>query len=82
MPEEIPEWENLPEETPPEKLQRKWVKRDYFEKKTVVCPSCQNEVPADNLNCLFCGERVCEDSGLLGKLLAGFKNLFRSPKRR
>ncbi len=75
--EDLKDWEQLPEEMPPEKLVRKWVERDHFGKKFALCPSCQKEVPAENLTCIFCGARICENSGLLGNLLGWFKRLFR-----
>ena len=80
MPTDIPDWEELPEETPPEQLQRKWVEREHFGKKFAVCPACQKEVPAENLTCIFCEVPLTEDTGLLGRLISGFKSLFRWKK--
>ncbi len=81
MTAETPDWEELPEEMPPEQLQRKWVERDYFGQKFVLCPDCRKEVPAENLTCIFCGAVLAqEDTGLLGRLLGGFKRLFRWKK--
>lgn len=70
------DWDAAEEETPQENLKRKWVEREYFGKKTVDCPSCRKEVPAESLSCLFCGARIFHDSGLLGKILKWVKKIF------
>ncbi|MBU9888676.1 MAG: hypothetical protein KTQ49_02255 [Candidatus Omnitrophica bacterium] len=70
------DWEELEEETAPEQLRRKWVVEEHF-KKTAVCPSCGKATAADNLTCLFCGATLNEATGFLGKLLKGFKGMFR-----
>ncbi len=71
------DWENVPEEEVPEKLERKWSQESNPSfKETVICPSCKNDLPRDSVVCLFCGTRVFHDSGLLGKLLKWFKNIF------
>ena len=74
--DELKEWENPPEENPPENLKRKWIEREYFGNKT-ACPACGNQVPAENITCLFCGAQASQDSGPLGKILQWFKGLFR-----
>lgn len=71
------DWEEMEEENPPENLRRKWIEREYFGKETVVCPSCQKHVPSECIDCIFCGKQVYFDSGLLGKILKWFKDLFR-----
>ena len=65
--EEPKDWE-IEEESPPEKLRKKWDKDDLLEK-MVECPACKKRQPQRSLNCLFCGARIFEDSGLLGKIL-------------
>lgn len=80
MTSEIPDWEELPEEIPPEQLQRKWLEREHFEKKFLVCPGCQQEAPAENLTCIFCGVPLTDNTGLLGCLIGSFKKLFRWKK--
>jgi len=82
MNEEISDWEELPEEDPPEKLQRKWDEEAYGEKRFSLCPACRKEVPTENLTCIFCGVPVNENTGLLGSLASGFKRLFWWGKRR
>lgn len=69
------DWENA-EETPPGKLQDKWFREELSFKETVPCPACGKALPRETLTCLFCGAQVFQDSGLLGKLLKWFKNLF------
>ncbi len=66
--EDIPEWE-MPEEEAPEKLRKKWDSEELEEKPAVTCPACKKRVPADSFRCIYCGERVFKDSGLLGKIL-------------
>jgi hypothetical protein len=66
------DWE-LNEETPPDKLQKKWEHDDYEERPAVVCPSCKKRVPADSFRCLYCSTRVFHDSGLLGRILKWIK---------
>ena len=69
------DWE-IEDEEPPEKLQRKWNEEELSSKETVVCPACRKRVPRENLTCIFCGARVFQDSGFLGKILAWLKRIF------
>ena len=71
------EWDEIEEETPPENLQRKWIVREYFGKKKVLCGACQKEVPAENMTCLYCGALMVHDTGLLGRILNAIKGLFK-----
>ena len=71
------DWEELPEEEVPEKLERKWGRESASSfQEPLICPSCKKDLPRDSVVCLFCGTRVFHDSGLLGKLLRWFKNIF------
>ena len=70
--DEPKDWE-IEEEVPSEKLERKWEKEDAAGRTTVVCPQCKKHVPAEPLNCIFCGAQVFRDSGFLGKLLKWFQ---------
>ncbi len=75
--EEPKDWEKHEEENPPENLRRKWIEREYFGKdKTVRCGTCKKFVPAENLECLFCGATMNHDTGLLGKILRWIKGIF------
>ena len=62
------DWE-VNDETPPEKLRRKWEKEDRAERRAIPCRRCKKLVPEDSLTCLFCGAEVFRDSGFLRKLL-------------
>lgn len=74
--EESNDWEEE-EEVPPEKLQKKWEREDYEEPPAVECPSCKKRVPASTFKCLYCGEQVFHDSGLLGKILKWLRGIGR-----
>ena len=68
------DWE-AEDENPPENLKRKWVEREYFGKKMVVCPSCHKPASSDSVSCPFCGAQIFHDSGLLGKILKWIKGI-------
>jgi hypothetical protein len=70
--EDFPDWENH-EEIPPEKLQKKWDSEEMEEKPAVTCSSCKKRVPASSFKCIYCGNQVFKDSGLLGTLLKWFR---------
>ena len=57
------------EEQEPEALKRKWDAEDASNCAPQICKSCGHEVAGDAFFCLFCGERVFEKSGLLGKIV-------------
>ncbi|MFA6599477.1 MAG: hypothetical protein WC352_06545 [Candidatus Omnitrophota bacterium] len=77
--EEPKDWE-IREEEVPEKLQARWDREEAGGKGSVCCPACGREVPGDTFSCLYCGERVFEDSGLLGKILKWLRG-WRGPGR-
>ncbi len=66
------DWEDN-EEIPPDRLQKKWDRDEYEELPPVQCPACKKRVPADTFRCLYCGQRVFKDSGLLGRILKWFR---------
>lgn len=39
----------------------------------VECPSCGAATPSENLNCIYCGERLPLPVGFLSSLLVGWK---------
>ena len=75
--QEGPEEPEDGEELPPGKLQDKWFREELSFKETVTCAACGKELPRETLACLFCGARVFQDSGLLGKILKWFRTLFK-----
>lgn len=56
------------EEQEPESLRKKWEEEDSRELLPQKCGTCGQDVPGDSFFCLFCGERVFEKSGFLGRL--------------
>ena len=60
------------EEEPPEKLRRKWEAEEFEDefagKQTVPCPHCGKLIEKKSFSCIYCGERVFTDSGLLGRI--------------
>lgn len=69
--------EILPEESEPENLKRKWEADELEEavrgKRQTTCSGCGHEVDASSLACLFCGARVFQESGFLGRLAYLFR---------
>lgn len=63
----------IPDEEVPEKLRRKWDREDYesevLEKNFKPCPHCSKLIEPRSFSCIYCGERVFWDSGLLGGML-------------
>ncbi len=39
----------------------------------VDCPNCGVSTPAENLNCIYCGERLPLPVGFLSSLVGGWK---------
>lgn len=68
--DEPKDWEPVPDEIPPDKLQKKWDGEEYAAQPAVVCSSCKINLPPDSFRCLHCGARVFKDSGLLGKIIS------------
>jgi len=62
----------IPEEEEPERLRKKWESEELEEqlsgKRMKTCPHCGESVERKSFFCLYCGERVFEESGLLGRL--------------
>ncbi len=73
--DEAKDWE-IEDENPPENLKRKWIVREYFGKKTVICSSCKKSVPSEGISCILCGAQIYQDSGVLGKILKWVKGIF------
>jgi hypothetical protein len=42
-------------------------------KEFVDCPRCGASTPTENLNCIYCGERLPLPVGFLSSLIAGWK---------
>lgn len=70
--DELKDWE-IPDEIPPERLQKKWESEEMEEKPAVTCKACQKRVPASIFKCIYCGAQVFQDSGILGKILKWFR---------
>lgn len=73
----------IPDEEIPDKLRKKWDEEDLEsetqEKTFKPCPHCSKFIEPKTFTCIYCGERVFWDSGLLGgimKTIAGQRNLF------
>ena len=62
------EFEDLEDEEEPERLKKKWDAEEERGFQAKECPHCGKPVLANSFFCLYCGERVFEKSGLLGKL--------------
>ena len=75
--EELNDWEMEEEETPPDKLKKKWEKEERSPNETAVCNSCGKRIPVETVACLYCGEAVYHDTGLLGKILRWLKGKWR-----
>lgn len=61
--------EFFPEEGEPERLRKKWDAEEQMEIPPRKCAHCGKYVAGDSFFCLYCGERVFEESGSLGRLL-------------
>ena len=57
------------EEQEPESLRKKWDEEDLRGLAPQKCEACGHDVAGDSFFCLFCGERVFEKSGPLGRLV-------------
>ncbi len=59
------------DEQEPESLRKKWDAEEIEEltsgKKQFPCPSCRQMIDSKSFSCLYCGQRVFHDSGLIGK---------------
>lgn len=64
--DDTPEWE-IPEETPPPHLEKKWNEEDASEDLR-RCASCGKFVSANALLCLYCGEKTGLRTGVFGHL--------------
>ena len=66
------DFEEIPDEEIPGKLQRKWENEDFesemLEKNFKPCPHCGKFIDPRSFSCLYCCERVFWDSGLLGRI--------------
>ena len=68
------DFEEFEEEEAPDHLKNKWDSEAYEVIGSVPCPHCGQPIEKQSFACLFCGERVFENSGLLGQLAVWFKN--------
>jgi hypothetical protein len=66
------DFENEDEEAP-ESLRSRWEKEEFHEsldgKHFLDCPHCRMKIDAKSFSCLYCGNRVFQDSGFLGLFL-------------
>ena len=66
------DFEEIPDEEIPGKLQKKWENEDFeseiLGKNFKPCPYCQKLIEPKSFSCLYCGELVFWDSGLLGSI--------------
>jgi len=66
------DFEPSEEEKVPENLRRKWddeeLEGDFSGKKMIPCRHCGKPVEKNSFSCLYCGQRIFSQSGILGKL--------------
>lgn len=60
--------EPLDSEEEPERLRRKWDAEEQLEIAPRQCSHCGKFVAGDSFFCMYCGERVFTESGVLGRL--------------
>ena len=72
--EDPKDWEQN-DEVPPEKLQKQWDRDEMDEMPAVEWPSCKKQVPASSFKCVYCGDQIFFDSGLLGKIMRWIRKL-------
>jgi len=70
------DWE-IQDEEPPEQLKKKWEQEEAEDPRTVVCPSCKKETPAENLTCIFCGGTILQENCPISYFLTWIKHLFK-----
>lgn len=67
-----------PEEEHPEKLRKKWEAEDFEDeiegKKVAPCPHCGKWITKRSFDCIYCGKRVFQESGPLGRMAAWIAN--------
>jgi len=72
------EFFEIPDEEEPEKLRKKWeaeeLEKSVSGKQSIACPHCQKTIQADSFSCLYCGERVFEQSGPIGWLATALRS--------
>ncbi len=73
--DEPKDWEDH-EERPPDKLRRKWDKEESEEPAPITCRFCKKRVSGASFFCMYCGARIFEDSGILGRILMWIRRLF------
>lgn len=61
------------EEEEPESLRRKWQEEESGESGFKVCAHCGQPLEKNAFFCLYCGERVFNESGPIGKLALWLK---------
>ena len=61
------------EEEEPPKLGDKWNRESLEPQNYGPCSHCGKWIDKKSFQCLYCGERVFEDSGFLGRILIYFK---------
>jgi hypothetical protein len=70
--EDPKDWE-IKDEEPPGALKRKWEREEGTGPKTVLCPFCEKETPAENLTCVFCAAVILPESCFLKWIKRLFK---------
>ena len=79
--EEDPKSWEIRDEEPPEGLKRKWEREEAAGPRSVICPSCRKETPADSLTCIFCGATRLEEYCLVRSFLSWIQRLFKKGER-
>ncbi len=70
------DWE-VKDEEPPERLQKKWEREETKGPRTVVCSSCKQETPVENLTCVFCSTVLSQGICPVRCFLTWVKRLFK-----
>lgn len=67
------DFKEIPDEEVPESLKKKWEREDFEreveEKSFRPCEHCSKLIEPGSFSCIYCGERVFWDSGLLGGIM-------------
>ncbi|MDP3920992.1 MAG: hypothetical protein Q8R76_09355 [Candidatus Omnitrophota bacterium] len=65
---------NEEEEEEPESLRKKWEAEESRPLADISCRHCGQPIKENSFSCLYCGERVFDDSGPIGKLAKWIKD--------
>ena len=62
-----------PDEEEPESLRKKWEDEESRPRRDIECRHCGQPIEENSFSCLYCGERIFDDSGPIGKLAKWIK---------